>query len=68
MPPATVTVRASASSASISSIGASETRWLLLSAMVLKQWREPSTRINRCARTASCTSRNERAVVRLLVE
>src|SRR5580658_3263025 len=55
MPPSTVTVRACGSRETISSSGFKERKASLLSAMLLKQWREPRTFSLGCFLTKSWT-------------
>src|SRR6267378_3277350 len=61
MPAATVTVRASGSSATTWSIGFKESRLWVLSAMLLKQWRVPRTLRLLCRLTNSRTCSSELA-------
>src|SRR5438309_10549373 len=61
MPAPTVTVWACASNATTSSIGFSERRFCVLSAMSLKQWRVPRTLSLLCFLTNSCTCSSELA-------
>src|SRR2546426_6829972 len=64
MPASTVTVWACASNPTTSSIGFSERRFCVLSAMSLKQWRVPRTLSLLCFLTNSCTCSRELAEYR----